>query len=114
MFVGDRFRGKWAEALLCHGWMNSYPIPPTGSVPNPSPACSPTVQPLKFSLTFILTLSAQYLQKRITLLSLAWDLLYPETPPNAWSRHVRGNGAAFPKHPFPLSLGRILYSPMQN
>lgn len=44
MYVGERFRGKWAEALLCHGRMNFYPIPPKGSVPSPSPACSPPCQ----------------------------------------------------------------------
>lgn len=64
MCGGDRFRGKWGEGLLCHGWMNFYPIPPTSSAPSPSPTCSPTIQPLKLSLIFILTLTAQYLQKK--------------------------------------------------
>lgn len=44
---GRQVGGIWAGALPCRGWMDSHPIPPTGSVPCPSPACCPIAQPLK-------------------------------------------------------------------
>lgn len=44
---GRQVGGRRAGALLCHGWMDSHHIPPTGSAPSPSPACCPTAQPLK-------------------------------------------------------------------
>lgn len=111
MYVRGRFRGKWAEALLCHGWMNFYPIPPTGSVPSPSLACSPTAQPLKLFLTFILTLTAQYLQKKKITLVSGLGAPLPRDPAKCLEQTCQGQWGCISKAPIPRLSGKDSLQP---
>jgi len=108
--MGEAGWGEVGWGSPVHGWMDSHPSPRTGSVPSPFPSCCSTAQPLKLSLNFIPALTAQDLQSRVPLLSLAWELLYPETLPRAWSGHASVDRAVFLKCPSPGSPGMMLYS----